>query len=248
LKISPFHLNFEGGRADVELGIRDAANPEYRLSINGNGVKLGSLLAQVEQDVAITGSSDVQMDLEAKGRSPHELAAALNGKGRLELENALVPNKYIILLSADVLGWVGSKSLLSDKYARLNCVVMSFDSSDGMVASNALIADGPKLTLGGRVDLDLGKETLDIVLVPKEKYRIFSSISPVKITGPMNRPHVEAIPAKAAVQEIGSMALMPGVVLSVKVFEKFWEIFDEKDKPDEGCSKLLQAGKAAAKE
>lgn len=248
LSITPFHLNFEGGHLEVVLDVQDAAIPEYKISVTGDNVKLGSLLTQVEMDVAIRGSTDVDMDLEAKGHSPHELAASLNGTSRIELENARIPQKYISLISADVLGWVGSKSLLGKSHADLNCVVMSFDSTDGMVSSGAIISSGPNLNLGGSVNLDLGEETLDIVLIPEEKKRLFSSISPVKITGPMNNPHVEAIPAKAAIQKIGTMALLPGVVIPVGALEKVWGLFDEGDKLGEGCKKLYQVSEAAEKE
>jgi len=247
LSVTPFQLNFEGGRADVVIDVLDAEIPEYRIKITGDEIKLGSLLEQVEKDVAITGSSDIHADLETKGRSPHELASGLNGTLRFELENARIPQKYITLLSADVLGWVSSKSLLKETHANLNCVVMSFDSSDGMVVSGAIIADGPRLNIGGRINLDLGEETLDIVLIPKQKKRMFSSISPVKITGPMNNPNVEAVPTKAAIQEIGTLALVPGVAISVKVLEKFWGFFDDSDKLGEGCKKLDQISEAAEK-
>jgi len=248
LSVAPFHLNFEGGRADIVFDVQDAAIPEYKLSITGDDIRLGSLLAQVEKDVTIRGSSDIDVDLEAKGRSPHELASSLNGTSRIELENARIPKEYVILLSADVLGWVGSKSILRERYADLNCVVMSFDSTNGMVSSGAIVADGPKLNIGGRIDLNLGEETLNIVLIPKEKKRIFSSITPVKITGPMSKPHVEAVPAKAALQEIGTMALMPGVIIPVKVLETVWGLFDKADRPGEGCTKLHQVSEAAVKE
>ncbi|MGB5443772.1 MAG: AsmA family protein, partial [Gammaproteobacteria bacterium] len=244
----PFHLNFEGGRSNVVIDVQDAEIPEYKISLTGNHVKLGSLLRQVEKDVTISGSSEVHAELEAKGRSPHELASSLDGTLRIELENASIPQKYITLLSADALGWIGSKSLFKDKQTDINCLLMSFNSNQGMVASSALVADGPKLSLGGRINLDLGAETLDIVLIPKQKKRILSSISPVKITGPMNNPKVDAIPAKAALQEIGTMALLPGVAISVKVLEEFWGFFDRNDKLGEGCKKLEQISAAAEKE
>jgi hypothetical protein len=248
LSVTPLHLSFEGGRAEIVLDVRHAEIPKYKIKITGDEVKLGSLLAQVEKDVAIRGSTDVDMDLEAKGHSQHELASSLNGTLRFELENARIPQKYITLLSADVLGWVASKSLLGKSHADLNCVVMSFDSTDGMVSSGAIVADGPNLNLGGRINLDLGDETLDIVLIPKEKKRLFSSASPVKITGSMNNPSVEAIPARAAIQEIGTMALLPGVFIPVKVLEKAWGLFDKPDELGVGCKKLEQVSEAAKKE
>jgi len=86
------------------------------------------------------------------------------------------------------------------------------------------------------------------VLVPSQKKRVFSSISPVKVTGPMNDPVVEAIPAKAAVQEIGTMALLPGVFIPLKAVEKLWGLLDDGDKVGEGCAGLDAVGEAAVKE
>ncbi len=248
LVVAPLHLNFEGGRSEIVFNLRDAAIPEYRVRIISNEVKLDSLLARLESDVPIRGSSSLHAEVTARGHSLHQLASSLNGTISLGLENARIPKKYVTFLSADVLGWVGSKSLVQDSYADLNCVRMSFDSSDGMITSTAIIADGPALSLGGRINLDLEKETLDIVLLPKQKKRVFSQISPVKISGPMKNPRVDAIPVKAAVAEIGTMALLPGVAISVKVLEKFWGFFDKEDEFGMGCAKLEELSRAAEKE
>ena len=83
--------------------------------------------------------------------------------------------------------------------------------------------------------------------MPKQKKRVFSSISPVKVHGPMNNPVVDAIPAKAAVAEIGTMAL-PSVFVSVKVIESLWSLLDDGDKVGDGCAGLVELDEAAEKE
>ncbi len=45
------------------------------------------------------------------------------------------------------------------------------------------------------LNLDLRNETIDMVINPKKKSRIFSSVSPVHIKGPMRDPNVEALSA-----------------------------------------------------
>jgi hypothetical protein len=185
------------------------------------------------------------LDLHASGRSPHDLASSLSGTVSLGLENARIPNKYIEMLSADVFGWVLSKSVSRRNYSDLNCVVMAFDATAGEVKSETLIADGPRLSLGGKIDMNLGTETLDIVLIPKQKKRVFSSISPIKVRGPMLDPTVEAIPAKAALQEIGTMALLPGVMLPIRAVQGLWGLLDDGDKVGDGCANINELREAA---
>ena len=245
LRVAPLTFIVEGGHADLSLDIKAVEVPEYRLAITADDLALGPLLAQVQDEVPIRGYSNTHLDLHARGYSPHDLASSLTGSVSLGLENARIPNQYLELLSADVFGWVISKSVSRKKHTNLNCVVMAFDITEGKVQSNTLIADGPNLSMGGKINLDLGEETLDIVLIPKQKKRFFSSISPVHVKGPMKDPTVEAIPAKAALQEIGTMALLPGVFLPIRAVQRLWGLLDDGDKIGDGCANIDQMIEAA---
>ena len=222
--------------------------PEYRLTIVADDLKLGPLMEQVQKDVPIRGYTNTNVELHARGRSPHDIVSSLEGRVSLGLENAQIPAKYVVLLSVDTFGWVLSKSINRDAYADLNCVVMDFAVTAGKVRSEAIIADGPRLSLGGQINMDLGEETLDIVLIPSQKKRLFSSISPVRVKGSMRDPKVTAIPAKAALQEIGAMALLPAVFIPVRAIEKLWSLLDDGDKFGDGCANIDELRAAAAKE
>jgi uncharacterized protein involved in outer membrane biogenesis len=205
-------------------------------------------MAQVQDDVPITGYSNLDMDLRARGRSPHELVSSLDGDLSLGFENARIPSKYIELLSVDVFGWAFSKTRKRESYSNLNCVVVAFDIKEGQMQSRTLIADGPDLTVAGHINLDLNKETMDILLIPKQKRRLFSSIEPVKIRGAMMDPKVEAIPVKAAIQEAGAMALLPTVVIPVRLLGRLWSLLDDGDQPGEGCASLQTVTEEAGKQ
>jgi len=247
LNISPMTLVFEGGQMDVQLRLAARGIPAYRLKVTGDDIVMGPLMAQVQDDVPITGYSNIDADLSARGRSPHELVSNLNGDLSLGFENAKIPARYIELLSVDVFGWAFSRTTKRQSYSNLNCVVVAFDVKDGQMRSRTLIADGPGLTVAGHINLDLDAETMDIVLIPKQKRRVFSSIEPVKIRGPIMDPEVEAIPVKAAIQEVGAMALLPTVVIPVRLLGKLWSILDDSDKPGEGCASLQSVTEAAEK-
>lgn len=248
LKITPLRLVFEEGNTDINLDVRATAVPEYRLAITADELMLGPLMAQFQGQIPIRGHTNIQLDLHSHGRTPHELASNLSGNVSLGLENARIPKHYVDLLSVDVFGWIVSKSGATQQHMNLNCLVMSFAVKAGEVESGTFISDGPRLSLGGEIDMNLGAETLDIVLIPKQKKRFFSSVTPVKITGPMKHPKVEAIPVKAALQEIGTMALLPGVVIPARALGKLWSYLDDGDQAGEGCANIEKLRKAAKRE
>ena len=248
LSIAPLKFVFEGGNTDIKLDLWATAIPEYRLVIISDDVSLGPLMAQVQDQVPIQGYSNMYLDLQTQGRSPHEMASGLSGSVSLGLENARIPQKYIELLSVDVFGWVLSKTVARKQYMNLNCLVMDFAVNAGKVKSETLLVDGPRLSLGGKIKMNLGEETLDIVLIPKQKKRFFSSITPVKVKGPMQDPQIDAIPAKAALKEVGSVVLLPGVFIPVRAFEKLWSLMDDGNKVSDGCANINEQLKAEKNE
>ncbi len=244
--IMPLHLVFEGGNTHITSEIKVLDIPEYRLSIIADDVTLGPLMAQVTEEVPIQGYSNIHLNLHTRGKTPHQMASNLSGDVDLGLENARIPKKYIELLSVDTFGWVMSSTMAKRSHSNLNCVVMTFGVNKGEVKSETIIADGPLLSIAGQIDMDLGEETLNIVLLPRQKKRMFSSVTPVKIHGPMRNPEVSAIPAKAAIAEIGTMTLFSAVFIPLRLGEKLWQLMSDGDKLGGGCAnvdELLEASK-----
>ena len=97
------------------------------------------------------------------------------------------------------------------------------------------------------MSVDLGTETIHAVLLPKQKKTIFSSIAPVKLTGDIRDPDVQAIPAKEAAARIGTLVLVPYVAIPVAILGKLWQAVDDKDSQGGGCAKLEKAKEAEAK-
>ena len=123
---------------------------------------------------------------------------------------------------------------------------MNFDVTQGVVQSAVIIADGPRLSIGGSISLNLGEETMDITLIPTQKRRVFSSTSPVHITGPMQDPQVRAIPAKQAAQQVGSfMVLGTGLFIPVAIVSSVWSRLGDNDQVGGGCDKVTQMGEEA---
>jgi len=237
LKIDPLRFVYAGGTMDVIFNLQATEMPAYTLKVIADDLILGPMLAQVKNNTAIDGRTNMLLDLTSSGQSAHQLASSLNGRINIEFENARIPKLYADYLSVDVFGWALSTST-GEKYVNLNCVVADFTADNGEVKSKLLLADGPNLSLGGRVDLDLRDETIDAVLLPKQKRRLFSQINPVSLSGPIRKPRVVAVPAKAAIQEIGMLAFSPTIYLSSRMLEKVWLSVSKGDSAGEGCTNI----------
>jgi hypothetical protein len=247
LQVRPMQLVAEGGPTDLDLVIDTRTTPSVSLKLTANDQKLGHWLAQVQGEVPVDGFASYHIVLDARGASPHELAASLNGHVAMAFENARIPRRHINMLSGDVFGWVLGKADREERYANLDCVLAKFDISDGLAKSSLLAADGPNLAIEGTMTLDLGAETIDAVFLPKQKRSLFSSIAPVKLTGDMRNPDVHAIPAKEAARNIGPLVLVPYVAIPVTILGKLWSSLNDKDQYGGGCANL-EAAKAAEAE
>ncbi|RLA40243.1 MAG: hypothetical protein DRQ64_05110, partial [Gammaproteobacteria bacterium] len=115
------------------------------------------------------------------------------------------------------------KSTFEDAYTQLDCIMVDFDIHQGVTKSNTMIAAGPRLVVNGAATVDLGEESIDMVLLPQQKKNFFSRMPPVKVKGPLRDPLVQALPKKAAATTIAATVLLPGVLVPAYVIDKFWQ-------------------------
>jgi len=223
LRISPFTLVFKKGEMNLELVLETQEVPELTLKVEAEELILGHLLSQVQSEVPVKGKANLVIDINSKGLSAHEMASALSGNLRFSLDDASLPSKYVEFLSVDVLGWVMRKSMLEDTYTQLDCIMVDFNIHHGIAKSQSMIAAGPHLFVNGAATVDLGEESIDMVLLPRQKKNLFSRMPAVKVNGLLMDPLVQALPKKAAASTIAATVLMPGVLVPVYVIDNFWQ-------------------------
>jgi len=223
LHIAPLQLVFEQGATQLEFKMDTRKTAEFSLQLQADNLILGQLIAQIESEVPVKGKANLLLDVSSKGHSAHALASNLSGSLRFELEEASIPSQYIEFLSVDVLGWVARKSRLKEVYTRLDCIMVDFDIQQGVASSQLLLAGGPNLFVNGAASVDLGEESIDMVLLPRQKKKLFSQMPPVKIKGPLTSPVVQALPKTAAATTLATTVLLPGVIIPQYVIKKFWK-------------------------
>jgi len=223
LHIAPLQLVFEQGVTQLEFKMDTRKTAEFSLQLQADNLILGQLISQIQSEVPVKGKANLLLDVSSKGHSAHALASNLSGSLRFELEEASIPSQYIEFLSVDVLGWVARQSRLEEVYTRLDCIMMDFDIVQGVASSQLLLAGGPNLFVNGVASVDLGEESIDMVLLPRQKKNLFSQMPPVKIKGSLKNPVVLALPKKAAATAIATTVLLPGAIIPQYVIKKFWK-------------------------
>jgi uncharacterized protein involved in outer membrane biogenesis len=98
LRLSPLRFDIVGGRApaDAEVDVR-APTPRWWLQAETDDLKLGEPWRQLEAQVPLSGELDFVLDLQARGRSPREIANSLSG----DLSLALTRSDHVAVVWPD---------------------------------------------------------------------------------------------------------------------------------------------------
>jgi uncharacterized protein involved in outer membrane biogenesis len=248
LTLKPATMVFEEGALGIDMGV-DARGPTptQSLKVIANNIRFGELIHQFQSAVPARGRLEVNLDVSSRGRSPHEIASHLNGHLGLAVEDAEVLRRQLNLFASDYLGWAITTATAREKYIPLECLSLALSAKNGIMHSDTLFIDGPNLTTHGKAEVDLAQETLDVVLLPKKKNRLWVKATPVHITGPIADPKVRAIPVDQAallVGTVGGMVLAPYIFVPAAGINYLWGLVKSMAKKPDRSPCLERALKA----
>jgi len=175
--------------ADAALDAAEGPAAEVVLRLQAEEVSVGQLIGGTPGRV--TGQLDIDLNVDATGRTLDELAANLEGDAALfgeegELQdvplNRMIPDLDITRILP--IFW------RRDSTVRVNCVIGEFDIDDGVARTETML-DTQRMTLLGSGAVDLGQRVLDLSLRPVAKSRKLSTSSvPVDIEGSFSDPQI----------------------------------------------------------
>ena len=193
----------------------------------------------------ISGSLNLVLDLDTKGNSPAAMASNLNGAIEFGMEEIEAPKEKFDLLTKNLFGWVVSSTVFRRR-TRLDCGIVIFEANKGQLASKLVFFDGTNLTLSGEGSMDLGQETIDFYIIPKEKRSLLSKAGPVHLTGPLRDPNISAVSSAEmgvlAAKGYAGLAILPTVTIPVTVLGSLGGLFaqDESKGDNSACLKYAE--------
>ncbi len=245
LVIDPVSFIFEGGSIEGNAFVDgNLSPPQMNLEITADDVDLGNTLSHFKKDVPVEGNFNLYADISSSGFSPHDIAANLLGDVEMVLDQGRIPRPIMDLLAMDLLGWSISKTIRRESYAEINCGVVGLQADEGLLTTKSFIFDSSRVLLTGGGTVDLGAETIDMVLHPKKKKRFWSTITPVHIKGQLADPSVKALPTTASGIAASGVMLVPQFFLPATGLMYLWEQMSQEkgSKLESPCLQKLMEG------
>lgn len=215
--LNPLAFETAGGAMNGAATLDGSAKaPKVTLKGKMRGADLGTVLALLGVEQRGQGKVDIDADLKATGASPRMLAGSLGGRLDIAMGRGRLDNTLVELIAVDLvqqlMPWNVSKASTT-----VNCMVARFPIDRGVMRAERLLLDTTEMTMGGEGTINLGRETLNLRLVPKPKDpALFSLAVPVIVEGPIQNPNAgpdsEAVALGIAGSALGTL-INPLVIL-----------------------------------
>ena len=216
LSISPAALVYPKGKLDMDLQLDARDHPRLTFKAFGENLDPWRTLNIQQEKKQFEARLDIDVSLSTSGLSPHELAANSEGRIYITMQNGKISSSLINLVFADIAGWAWQKTK-GQKYDDIDCGVADYSIEEGIISTKAFILDDfDAVTITGGGTIDLGREEIEYVLLPKKKSLRIYKADPVKIKGPLNDPKVKGVPWKSAgktVAQIGGIIFAPYIFI-----------------------------------
>ena len=99
---------------------------------------------------------------------------------------------------------------------QFDCAIANYTIKQGILNTDLLYLDGPKITVRGEGTVNLDTEAVDIIINLEKKKFLMNSRVPIHIWGTLPKPSVMPIPYKQAVLSVGSYIFTPFISIPVE--------------------------------
>lgn len=208
LTLDPLDFGFAGGHLKGTVTLDGGQDPiQARARISVRKIELAKLFPTMDLAKASVGQVNGEFDLSGRGNSVGGMLATSNGKAGVmvahgQISRLLMEQAGLHLIEILQLKFSG------DNKITLECGVADFGIKGGVMLSNVLILDTEVSTVVGRGTVDLGRETLDLTLVPKTKNLSLASFrGPIYVKGTFSNPTVDLDTGRIVARGAGALLL-----------------------------------------
>ena len=184
LKDGRLQLGLPGAPLDAALTIDAAtATPRVNLSMHAPSLPLALIALPADLPGAIDGSVHIEAQLQATGKSPHDLAASLDGPLAATMVHGSISNAALTDLASAALRAL-SIQVPAQGETTIHCLGLVGDFSKGVGRFKTIAVNSTYLELSGAGEVDFAKETLALKLHPLAQLTGSLVAVPVLVDGP----------------------------------------------------------------
>ena len=201
LNVAPFAADLPGGHLTGTLSADAAqAAPPVHVTLHAPGLALKPILAAMHEPPYASGNLEVYADLTGSGQSPHDIAASLNGSLGLAVAGGTIDTSLFGNISNALnAGGKGGDS-------QLKCFGLRMQAHSGIGTIQPLALSSALLTMTGSGTVNLGEETISMVLEPQGRVAGTGFVIPLTVSGPIRGPAVRVDRISAVESSAGAMA------------------------------------------
>jgi hypothetical protein len=237
LRIGPFEIGYQHGHLSGE-SIFDTSGrePELTIKLTAEDVDIADVRSYLQETPAVEGQLNLVVDMQSRGTSNKAIAANLSGQFGLAIENGRI-QRGVEMIAADALDLLFTAPARKS-YTDLNCLAGRLEFEKGIGTIQILYLDTPGVRARGAGSVNLDAESIDIVINPEAKRRLFKSSSAIRIQGPLNKPSVNKVPAKEAAILAGQLAV-PLIALPGRALGYIFSLMRDDTDEESPCLKGL---------
>lgn len=218
LVLAPFTATPPAGPLSLRLTL-DAAQPAppVALSLHAPGLALASLLALAGEKGLATGDVAIEADLHGAGPSLHAIAAGLDGVLSATMTGGTIDNAVLDRLFGGVLAKANLAGMAAHGgTSTIRCVALRLTAQHGVAQLAPFLFSSTLTTIDGSGTVNLGSETLDLMLHPEGRVGGTGFSVPVRVSGEFAHPVAALSASGTAAAGIGAaLSLLGGKKLGV---------------------------------
>ncbi len=208
LALDALDIGTAGGQLTGSLTL-DARQAEVQASarLQARGLQLAQLLAVADQGRANVGRIHGLATLRGRGNSVGRMLATADGELKLVAEPGRISRLLMEQMGLHLLEML-QLSLTGDQAVVLRCALADFSVQQGVMTARHLALDTAVSSVAGSGQIDLGKETLDLTLVPRTRNTSLVALrGPIRLHGPLAAPEVSLDTPGILARGAGAIAL-----------------------------------------
>ena len=205
---------YKGGRVKAGLVINArSARPRLDLRADIDGVNLGRVIAQLQEDSDLTGSLHAAAELTAHGSTVPDLRASLSGRVGAAVREGTIASE---IGRAFVFNLVRSiwRNRRPPKDAAVHCLLVGLEIDDGVASLRRFLIEAPDARITASGSLDLAGSTIDVRIQARAHNPGLVSVVPsVDVVGPLTDPSIRLVRRSVATsitRGLASNAVRPG--------------------------------------
>lgn len=201
LTINPLTAILPGGDVTAAAALDASKDPAAAtVTLNAPALALGPFLKSLNLPNTAQGTINLQLNANATGDSPHDLASTIRGQLGLASVNGMIDGTLLDAVFGTALRTVGlPESVIGVQGpVPVRCFAVRMDAQNGIGTIRALTLDSSRLQVQGGGHVDFGAENLGVILLPQIAISGGNQIGvPVEIAGSFSHPTTQVAPVSA---------------------------------------------------